>query len=227
MDAPNPVGPSRRTVLLVGTAAGAVVVVAVLTAAVVVVDGPLPGELAYIRWLQDFGPPVTSFADAVRITTGTEGNIIVGIVPGLWLVHRHGRRGAAAVAICLAAMLIVQPASKEIIDRDRPSEAQVEVRAEHSSRSYPSGHSLSTSTVWGTAALYAWSVRRRRLAVVLYVPVASNLVASGVHGVHWASDAITGTIVGLTAAWLAVRVLHLEDDVSAVPGHDLADEGPR
>lgn len=185
-------------------AVAAWVMLAVSTIAVVAVDGPLPGEVAFIRWLQDFGQPVPAFADVLRATTGTEGNLVIGVVPAVWLIRRHGRAGVAAVAICLVAMLVVQPVSKELVDRDRPTEAQVEVRAEHSSRSYPSGHSLSTATVWGAAALYATRCGRRRLGAVLAVPIGCTAVASGIHGVHWASDAVAGTIIGLTAAWLAV-----------------------
>ena len=109
-----------------------------------------------------------------------------------------------AVSVCLVSMLLVQPLSKELVDRDRPSSAEVEVRAEHSSRSHPSGHSLSTATTWGAAALYASRLGRRRLAAALAMPIACTAVASGIHGVHWASDAVAGTIVGGAAAWWAI-----------------------
>ncbi|MEM9465622.1 MAG: phosphatase PAP2 family protein [Actinomycetota bacterium] len=176
-----------------------------LTVAVVAVDGPLPGEIGLIRRLQSFGEPVPTFADIVRATTGTEGNLVVGAPAGVWLVARHGRTGWAVVVVCLASMLIVQPVSKELIDRDRPDESQVEVRADHSSRAYPSGHSLSTATTWGAAALYASRTGRRRLAGALTVPIVCTALASGIHGVHWASDAIAGTLMGLGAAWLAIE----------------------
>lgn len=180
------------------------VALVVLTVAVVIVDGPLPGEIALIHWLQGFGQPVPAFADLIRATTGTEGNLVVGALPAIWMVRRHGRAGATAVVICLVAMLVVQPVSKELIDRDRPSAEQVEVRAEHSSRSYPSGHSLSTATVWGAAVLAAWRVGHRRLGTLLALPIVCTAVASGIQGVHWASDAIAGTIVGLAAASVAM-----------------------
>lgn len=202
VDRSSPKPSPRRGPLSVGGAAAAVLVV--LTIAVLIADGPLPGEVALIRWLQDFGQPVPAFADVVRATTGTEGNLVVGILPAIWLVGRFGRRGLAAVAICLASMLVVQPVAKELVDRDRPTSAEVEVRAEHASRSYPSGHSLSTTTVWGSAALLAARSGRRGAAGVLTVPIACTGVASGIHGVHWASDAIAGTIIGAAAAWLAV-----------------------
>lgn len=208
--------------LVLGTVA--FLALAALTAAVVVVDGPLPGELSIIHWLQDLGQPARSFADVLRVTTGTEGNLVVGVVPAVLLVRRHGRRGVAAIVICLIAMLVVQPVSKELVDRDRPSEAQVDVRAENTSRSYPSGHSLSTTTVWGAAALYAARAGRRRWAVVLALPIPATAVASGIHGVHWASDAIAGTIIGGAAAWAAIRVLGIPG-TTASPSVERGDRG--
>jgi undecaprenyl-diphosphatase len=181
-----------------------------LTVAVLVADGPLAGEIDYILWWQGFGAPVPEFADVIRATTGTEGNLLIGIVPAVWLVRRHGLRGAAAVAVVLVAMLIVQPVSKELVDRERPDAQQVDVRAENSSLSYPSGHALSTAAVWGTAALVAWRTGRRRWATLCVVPIACTGVASAIHGAHWPSDAVAGTIIGLGAAWISVGLLRLD-----------------
>lgn len=196
---------SLTPVRIVWFAAG--LVLFALTVAVLMADGPLPGEVDYILRWQSFGTPVPEFADVVRATTGTEGNLLIGIVPAVWLVRRHGRRGVAAVVVVLVALLIVQPVSKFLVDRERPDAQHVEVRAEHSSLSYPSGHSLSTAAVWGTAALFAWRTGRRRWAIVCVVPIACTGVSSAIHGVHWPSDAVAGTIIGLGAAWIAVDLL--------------------
>lgn len=204
--APSRLLDARVVPLLVASAA---VVLTSLTVAVLAVDGPLPGEIDVIQCLQRWGQPVPVFADVLRATTGTEGNLLIGLIPAVWLIRRHGRRGVAAVAICLVAMLVVQPVSKELVDRDRPNEEQVEVRADHTSRSYPSGHSLSTTTVFGAAALYLARTGHRRWALVVALPIPCTAVASGIHGVHWASDAIAGTIIGAFAAWAAVAVLRL------------------
>lgn len=195
---------TRADRVLWGTAA---VALAALTTAVVLVGGPLPGEIAVIAALQRLGQPVPAFADVVRATTGTEGNLVAGAAPAFWLVRRCGRRGIAAVLICLAAMLVVQPVAKQLVDRDRPSAEQVDVRAEHTSRAYPSGHSLSTTTTWGLAAAMASTAGRRRWAAALTVPIACTGVASGIHGVHWASDAIAGTIIGAAFARLALAAV--------------------
>ena len=182
-------------------------VLAVLTVIVVVHPGPLPGEVEYIRWLQHRGEPLASIADFVRHTTSTLANLIVLALPAALAAKRYGRPARQAVVIALAAMLAVQPMYKEVVDRPRPDETQVEVRAEHSSKSFPSGHSLGTATVWGAAAGLAWTRRRRGLAVVLGVPIGATGVSSGVQGVHWPSDAVAGTIVGGVTAWAMVVLI--------------------
>lgn len=185
---------ARRWPLVAG------LVVLVLTLAVLVHPGPLPGELGYLDWLQDLGEPVPTLADIVRATTGTEAALVVLIVPAVWVVWRYRVAGAIAVAIALASMLVVQPVMKEIVDRPRPSVEQVDVRAEHESMSFPSGHSLSTTTVWGGIAGFAWLHGRRGLAALAAVPIVLTFLSSGVQGVHWPSDALAGTLLGALAA---------------------------
>jgi membrane-associated phospholipid phosphatase len=185
---------ARRWTLVAG------LVVLVLTLAVLVHPGPLPGELGYVHRLQDLGEPVPTLADIVRATTGTEAALIVLIAPAVWAVRRYRLAGAVAVVIALASMLVVQPVMKEVVDRPRPSEQQVDVRAEHESMSYPSGHSMSTTTVWGAIAGFAWLHGRRRLTPLAAAPIVVTFFASGVQGVHWPSDALAGTLLGALAA---------------------------
>lgn len=196
-----------RRALAIAAAAGALVGALALTIVVTVHPAPLPGEIAFIRTLQDLGGPVPALADVVRATTGTEAALLVALVPAIWLVRRARRAGLLAVLIAVGTMLVVQPGMKELVDRPRPTADQVEVRAEHSSKSYPSGHSMSTTTVWGAAAALAWSQRRRGLAAAAAVPVVATFLASGVHGVHWPTDALGGTLLGGCAATAIVTVV--------------------
>jgi membrane-associated phospholipid phosphatase len=105
---------------------------------------------------------------------------------------------------------------KELVDRPRPDATQVEVRAVHSSKSFPSGHSLSTTTVWGAAAALTWRQRRRLAAIGLAVPIVATGVASAVQGVHWPSDALAGTVVGGFAAAAIVRTLDRGQSLGAM-----------
>jgi len=171
---------------------------------VVAHPGPLPGELGVVRWLQDRSEPVPTLADAVWTVTGTEAALVGAALPAGWLLARRQRQGALVVAIAAVTMLVVQPLVKELVDRPRPSAQVVTLRAEAESMSFPSGHSMSTTTVWGAVAGVAWAHRRRAVAAAAAVPIVLTLVASGVQGVHWPTDAIAGTLLGATAAWLIV-----------------------
>ena len=124
------------------------VVLVLLTLVIVSHPGPLPGEIAYIRWLQRRGDPLRSFAEFVRATTGTVGALVVAVPAGIWLICRHRWSGAGALSIVLFTLLVIQPVFKELVDRPRPTAEQVEVGALHTSKSFPSGHAA-------TAVLFA------------------------------------------------------------------------
>ena len=204
---PGSVGVVKRRIArwwpLVAAAAAGTIGLVVRSAA----PDPLPGEIAYVRLLQRFGEPVPSLAELVRLTTSTEAALIIVAVAAPWLLWCSRARGAFVIAVVLAAMLVVQPALKEAVDRPRPSEDQVEVRADHTSMSFPSGHSMSTTVVWATAAGLACQRRRFDLAGAVSVPIVLTFVSSGVQGVHWPTDAIAGTLFGAAFAGVALRVL--------------------
>ena len=187
-------------------AVGAVAVAVGLAVAVAWHPGPFPGEVGYVRALQRLGEPTPRLADGVRVLTSTEATL-VWMLPTLVVLRRHGRAGIIALAIALGAMLVVQPLFKEVVDRPRPSVAQVDVRAGYDSESFPSGHSLSTTTLWGAAAGYAWSRRRRGVATALTVPIVATGISSAVQGVHWPTDVIAGTLTGAAAATAIAGVL--------------------
>ncbi len=157
----------------------AVLLASGLGVAVIAHPGPLPGELGYVSWLQRLDEPVPTLADIVWHTTGTEAALVVAVLPAIWLLARRGRQGALAVAIAAVTMLVVQPSVKELVDRPRPSAQLVSVRAEAESMSFPSGHSMSTATVWGAVAGAAWAHRRRTFGVVAAMPIVFTFVASG------------------------------------------------
>jgi undecaprenyl-diphosphatase len=159
--------------------------------------------------LQSRGEPVPTLAEFVRATTSTKACLVAALLPAGWLVRRHGRRAAPAILIALCCMLVVQPALKELIDRPRPTADQVDVRAEHTSMSFPSGHSQSATATWGAASLVVWRARRRVWAAGLAIPVVVTGLSSSIQGVHWPSDALAGTIVGGFAAWWIMRVVPL------------------
>jgi membrane-associated phospholipid phosphatase len=199
---------ARPSILAVSIAGAAVVALAI---AVTIEPGPLPGEVSFVRRWQRLAEPVPTLAEWVRLTTSTQATLIVMAVPALWAIIRHRRRGAIAVVISVFTMLVAQPVMKEIVDRPRPTEADVEVRAPYTSKSFPSGHSMSTTAAWGAAAIVAARRGRPWLAGTLCLPIAMTGAASQVQGVHWPSDALAGTLTGGIAAVAAAALLVRDD----------------
>ncbi len=197
----------RRTNAVLLAAALVVAAVVAVAVAVVVHPGPLPGERASVRRWQMLGEPVPTLAEWIRLTTSTQATLLVAAVPAVLVIRRHRRAGVVAVVIVVVTMLVAQPVLKEIIDRPRPTAAQVDVRAPYTSKSFPSGHSMSTTAAWGTAAIVAARRHRPLIAIALCVPIALTGVASQVQGVHWPSDAVAGTLIGALAAGAAASVL--------------------
>jgi membrane-associated phospholipid phosphatase len=186
---------------------------AALTVAVMAHPGPLLGDEAVVDLLQRLPSFASTIADAVLAVTSTEAALVVLVPLAVVLFLRSGWRGLAAALVLLAAMLVVQPGLKDIVDRPRPDPSLVEVRADSDSESYPSGHSLSTTAVWATAAAAAWGAlgrlpgrTGRRVAALLCAPIVLTGLSSLVQGTHWPSDVVGGTLVGVLAAWCALVV---------------------
>jgi len=132
-------------------------------------------------------------------------------------------RQAVALAVALAVLPLAQHEIKEIVDRARPPPELVEVRAGFSSPSFPAGHVMSPTVLYGFllclsiwpparpggdlpgllgAALGTWS------AAVLALSAPANVYM----GVHWPSDVLGGY------AWGAVLLLPAVFVVGGWPG---------
>ncbi len=162
----------------------------------------LPGDLRIIRWAQDLAFPGEALADTVRAITGTQVVLASGaaIAVALWL--RGYRRQAALLAAGLIVLPLLQFAVKEAVDRPRPSPELVELRAGFSSPSFPSGHVMGATYLYGLLLylslclpLPAWP--RGLLAVWCLLILAFAGPANVYLGVHWPSDVLGGYAWGL------------------------------
>ncbi len=161
----------------------------------------LPGDLRLTEWLQDSPFPGLGLSRAVRAVTTTEVVLATGfaIAAALWLLGR--RRQAVALAAALVVLPLAQHGIKEAVDRARPSPDLVDVRSGFSSPSFPAGHVMSPTLLYGfllylslrtglprigTAAVGAWS------AAVLVLSAPANVYM----GVHWPSDVLGGYVWG-------------------------------
>jgi membrane-associated phospholipid phosphatase len=166
----------------------------------------LPGDLDLAQRLQDSTFPGLRPSKFVRMMTTTQ--VVLGtggaVAVALWL---FGWRKQAVVLVAgLATMALLQSGLKDLVDRPRPTADLVELRAGFSSPSFPAGHVMSPTVLYGFL-LY--------LALALRLPVAGRVVVVGWSafllaltgpanvyvGVHWPSDVLGGY------AWGAVLLL--------------------
>jgi undecaprenyl-diphosphatase len=173
----------------------------------------LPGDLDITQWLQDSLFPGMGVSRLVRAVGSTE--VVLGtggaVAVVLWLVGRP--RQALLLAVGLVALALLQAGIKQIVDRPRPTEDPaiadlIDLRARFSSPSFPSGHVMSPTLLYGfllylsprmalpsvlKAALLGWC------AFVLAMAGPAQVYV----GVHWPSDVVGGY------AWAAVLLLPL------------------
>lgn len=162
----------------------------------------LPGDLRLTEWLQESPFPGLELSRAVRAVTTTQLVLATGFVlaAALWLLGR--RRQAIALAVALAVLPLAQHGIKEVVDRARPSPELVDVRAGFSSPSFPSGHVMSPTVLYGfllreSLRPLAGPARLYRAVRVAVAAWSAGLLvfaapANVYMGVHWPSDVLGG-----------------------------------
>tara|TARA_Y100000588_G_C14145656_1_gene878235 strand:- start:40 stop:708 length:669 start_codon:yes stop_codon:yes gene_type:complete len=161
-----------------------------------------PGDLSVMRTIQAGFFPGEPFANGLRILTGTEVVVAIGLVFATisWLFGK--RRPALTFAFGLAVVVTLQFSLKEIIDRPRPTPDLVDLRSSFSSASFPSGHAMSATYLYGFLALSSFaadlpsSVRISAIVSVVGLLALAGLVEVFL-GMHWPSDVIGGYLWAL------------------------------
>jgi membrane-associated phospholipid phosphatase len=168
----------------------------------------LPGDLDISEWVQGSLFPGMGASRLVRAVGSTE--VVLGtggvVAVVLWLLGR--RRQALLLALGLVVLPFLQHGLKEIVDRPRPTEDLVDLRAGFSSPSFPSGHVMSPALLYGFLLYVSPRVGLPHvLNVALLGWCAFVLVIAGPAqvyvGVHWPSDVAGGY------AWAVVLLLPL------------------
>jgi undecaprenyl-diphosphatase len=162
----------------------------------------LPADLAISEWVQDSLFPGMGVSDLVRLVGDTQVVLAAGGLAAvvLWILGR--RREAVLLALGLILLALLQTGIKQIVDRPRPTEDLVDLRAGYTSPSFPSGHVMSGTLLYGFL-LYllvrdgafllvkvlggAWCL----FAILLAAP--ANVYV----GVHWPSDTLGGYLWAL------------------------------
>jgi undecaprenyl-diphosphatase len=162
--------------------------------------------------LYHFEAPAGPWIDAVLKAATSLGYPKVLAVVSALMVLAFLLAGERRAALCLAGAgllgLALLHAGRWYVDRPRPDLAWRRVEMPHSS-SFPSGHSVGSVAVYGTAALLAARRMQNRWPAVLLVGGAlalSFLIGfSRIYlGVHYPLDVVGGWIAGLGCALLGL-----------------------
>ena len=142
-----------------------------------------PALVAAAGFVTDFGPPF----GIIAVVT------IASIV--LWA---NRRRTAAAVLVAGAVLTaLLNSGLKELFERARPD---LWPRPPISGDSFPSGHAVESTMVYGTIAVLLARSRppwRTGIAVVTTVLILAIAASRAVLGVHWPSDLVAGIAIGV------------------------------
>ena len=162
----------------------------------------LPADTGTVSWAQDLSFPGQTLADAVRSITSTQLLLAAGGALALLLWVRGYRREALIFAAGLLILPLLQSGIKEVVDRPRPSADLVELRASFSSPSFPSGHVMSATYLYGFLLYLGLSLPVAPAARVALVALSGAVLAltgpTNVWlGVHWPSDVLGGYAWGI------------------------------
>jgi undecaprenyl-diphosphatase len=167
---------------------------------------------AVLRWLgTKHNPLLTTFMTEVTpLGTGAVVLMIVGVTAAfLW--HTEHKHSARLLLAATAGAILLNNALKLYFQRDRPNVFEWQTHA--ASSSFPSGHAMSATVVYGTVAYLLARLQKRRWARVLTLTAAVAMIlliclTRLYLGVHYPSDVIAGIIIGL--AWSGFCMATLE-----------------
>jgi membrane-associated phospholipid phosphatase len=169
---------------------------------VLIETGSLPDETEVIVEVQGWALPGQFISDVVRTATTTPFVLAFGIALAVlhWLSGDH--RAALVLVVLLVAFPLVQAGLKELVDRPRPFGEGIEPRAGASSASFPAGHVMSPSVLYGWLLAYALlsslPLRPMRYGAMAWaVPLLGLTGIVNLYvGVHWPTDVAGGYLWG-------------------------------
>jgi undecaprenyl-diphosphatase len=158
------------------------------------------------RWVLHRGPGFVTLMNAVSWLGRPPFLAAVATIAAVYVL-RHGRRRLAAFVVTTAVLGgLVDTAVKVLVNRPRP--VLDNPLAHAFGKSFPSGHAMSSTVVYGALLLVFLPVVPRRgrpwavaATVTLVLAIATSRIALGV---HFLSDVLGGVVLGL--AWLVASV---------------------
>lgn len=145
--------------------------------------------------------------------------VVVALVLVFLALRRHWQE-LGVLAIAIAVEGVTYAVATYLVTRHRPRVPRLEDLIV--SDSFFSGHTAASVAVYGSLAVVVWRLTRRRwarglvLAVVVLVPVVVGL-SRMYRGMHYASDAVAGALVGLGCIVVALVAVREGKRFSVVP----------
>lgn len=148
-------------------------------------------------------PSLSLIAFVLSSVGSVSSMLVIGAVAAIWLWRSCGR-AAGIVFLAPAAAQLLNASTKMLAQRPRPIGG-----ADHTSSSFPSGHTATSTAVLLTLAFVLHDERKlsKRTAVIAGVLGAFLVGASRLYrDVHWATDVIGGWAVGALVAIVCIIV---------------------
>jgi membrane-associated phospholipid phosphatase len=197
--------------------AGAIVAIAATAAFSELAEHVLAGgtqkfDVAILEWLHGHqSKQVTALMiEMTYLGTGTVVIVVVGVT-ALFLWHTEHKHSARLLLAATVGNILLNGVLKLVYHRARPSVFEWQTTAVSSS--FPSGHAMSSTVVYGTVAYLLLRLQKNHWAKMLTLVSAILLIlliclTRLYLGVHYPSDVIGGIIVGL--AWASFCMATLE-----------------
>jgi undecaprenyl-diphosphatase len=178
----------------------------------VLAGGTQAFDVAILRWLHEHQSPMLTalMVEMTYLGTGTVVMMVV-IVVALFLWHTEHKHSARLLLAATVGNILLNGALKLVYHRPRPSVFAWQTTAVSSS--FPSGHAMSATVVYGTVAYLVMRLQKHHWSRMLTLGAAIILIlliclTRLYLGVHYPSDVIGGIVVGL--AWAAFCMATLE-----------------
>ena len=165
-----------------------------------------------LLWIHSFANPtldsimrfITRLNDPITVT------VIAVIILGLLLWRHYYSEAQIFVVNCLGGV-VLSYGLKSVFGKVRPALWQSVI--EDNSFSYPSGHALGSTVLYGFIA-YLIATRYPRFSLLIYAVVVSLIGAIGLSrlylGVHWPTDIVGGYGIGFLWLTFCITMLKLK-----------------
>ena len=169
-------------------------------------------DTAVLRWIGAHHTPTltTIMTEVTPLGTGVVVLTVVGITTAfLW--HTEHKHSARMLLAATAGNILLNNGLKLLFDRQRPDVFEWGTHA--ASSSFPSGHAMSATVVYGTVAYLLARLQKHRwsraITLLLAILTIALICLTRLYlGVHYPSDVLGGIIVGL--AWSGFCMATLE-----------------